>query len=163
MKKQLLFLLVSSMVCMGFVSCLQGDDTSWRDANQTYLQETSKQEGINVIGDTLNGYPEIYYKVIKQGTGERPVRGNVLNTAYEGWLYNDTIPFDSSDDYDYTLGTNGIEGWNIVLENMHVGDKWKVYIPYNLAYGSSGSSSGNVPAYSTLIFDIELKKIVSEN
>jgi FKBP-type peptidyl-prolyl cis-trans isomerase FklB len=44
---------------------------------------------------------------------------------------------------------------------MPVGSKWRVYIPYYLAYGSSGSTS--IPAYSTLIFDMKLLEITSEN
>lgn len=163
MKKQLLILLVSCLISIGFISCMGNNDTDWRDANQAFLEEISIQEDIKVIGDTLNGYPEIYYKVIKQGTGERPVRGNVVNVAYEGWLYNDTTSFDSSNDYDVTVGTGVIEGWSIILENMHFGDKWKVYIPYNLGYGSSATTSGSIPAYSTLIYDIYLKELVSEN
>jgi len=37
---------------------------------------------------------------------------------------------------------------------MHIGDRWKVYMPYQLAYGESGSSS--IPGYSTLVFDMTL-------
>lgn len=163
MKKQFFILFVSILVSMGFISCLGGENTDWRDANVAFLQEASVMEGIHEIGDTLNGYPEIYYKIIKQGNGERPVRGNVINTAYEGWLYNDTVSFDSDKNYEFVLGATVVEGWNIVLENMRVGDKWKVYIPYNLGYGSTGNTSGDIPGYSTLIFDLELKEIVSEN
>ncbi len=47
-----------------------------------------------------------------------------------------------------------IDGMVTTLMNMHVGDRWEVYIPYNLGYGSSASNS--LPAYSTLIFDIYL-------
>ena len=48
-----------------------------------------------------------------------------------------------------------VEGFSTALQYMHPGDRWRVYIPYNLGYGSS--SSGSVQAYSTLIFDIYLK------
>ena len=51
-----------------------------------------------------------------------------------------------------------ITGWTTALQYMHPGDVWRIYIPYSLAYGESGNSSGSVtiPGYSTLIFDVEL-------
>lgn len=163
MKKHFFTAIVVIAVSMGFMSCLGDEDTEWRDANIAFLEEISTQDGVKELGDTINGFPGIYYKVIKQGNGERPVRGNVVLTAYEGWLYNDTTSFDSSENYEFRLGSNVIEGWNLVIENMKVGDKWKVYIPYDLGYGTTGSTSTKIPEYSTLIFDIELKDIVSEN
>jgi FKBP-type peptidyl-prolyl cis-trans isomerase len=153
--------MVSLLTMYGFTSCISNSDTEWRDANIAYLKKISTQPGIKVVGDSLNGYPGIYYEVLKEGNGVRPVRGNVVNVAYKGCLYNDTTAFDSSLDYDVRIGTKVIEGWSLALENMHVGDKWRVYIPYNLGYGSTGTT--DIPAYSTLIFEIYLKELVSDN
>ena len=50
-----------------------------------------------------------------------------------------------------------IEGWTTALQHMVEGDRWEVYIPYNLAYGAYGQSS--IPGYSTLIFDMQLVKL----
>ena len=50
-----------------------------------------------------------------------------------------------------------IDGWQIALQQMHAGDKWEIYIPYEMGYGSK--SSGPIPAYSTLIFEVELLSI----
>ena len=47
-----------------------------------------------------------------------------------------------------------IEGWQLALQRMHVGDKWVVYIPYTMGYGNR--TSGPIPAFSTLIFEVEL-------
>ena len=47
-----------------------------------------------------------------------------------------------------------IEGWQIALQQMHVGDKWIIYIPYTVGYGNR--ASGPIPAFSTLIFEVEL-------
>ena len=55
---------------------------------------------------------------------------------------------------DVTDGTGWIEGFSTALMNMHVGDRWRVYVPYQLAYGSS-SSTGR-PAYSNMIFEMAL-------
>jgi FKBP-type peptidyl-prolyl cis-trans isomerase FklB len=54
------------------------------------------------------------------------------------------------------LAINGVvTGFGTALMRMHRGDRWRVYIPYQLAYGSSARSS--IPAYSTLIFDLQLE------
>lgn len=51
--------------------------------------------------------------------------------------------------------SNMIEGYTTVLMHMRIGDRWQVFIPQELGYGST--SSGAVPAYSTLVFDMQLK------
>ena len=53
------------------------------------------------------------------------------------------------------LVSNTVEGFSTALQNMHIGDRWEVYIPYQLGYGSAATPT--LPAYSTLIFDIQLK------
>ena len=50
-----------------------------------------------------------------------------------------------------------IEGWQIALLRMHPGSRWIVYIPYTMGYGTR--TSGPIPAYSTLIFEVELLNI----
>ena len=47
-----------------------------------------------------------------------------------------------------------VDGFSTALQHMHIGDRWKVYIPYQLGYDTSGS--GSVPGYSTLVFDLTL-------
>lgn len=52
-----------------------------------------------------------------------------------------------------------ISGWIEVLQWMYPGERWEIYIPWKCAYGESGSDSGEIPGYSTLIFDLELVEI----
>ena len=76
----------------------------------------------------------------------------------------DGTVFDSSIDRGNpaTFSVNGvIKGWSEVLQLMPVGSKWKVYIPYDLAYGEA--EMGSIPAFSLLIFDIELLGIEGED
>jgi FKBP-type peptidyl-prolyl cis-trans isomerase FklB len=49
-----------------------------------------------------------------------------------------------------------VSGFATAVQNMHIGDRWLVYIPYDLGYGTTESSSSTIPAYSTLVFDITL-------
>ncbi|HET9570780.1 MAG TPA: FKBP-type peptidyl-prolyl cis-trans isomerase [Bacteroidales bacterium] len=160
------------LVSFGFVSCSSNSDTVWRDDNLRFFDSLAKHSDIQTLGDSINGYPGIYYKVLTPGTGTIPVVGNVVKVAYAGWLWNDTVKYNSplalKNAFDYNMsglqvkvGTGVIEGWSLVLQRMPVGSKWRVYIPYNMAYGSSGSSS--IPAYSTLIFDMTLLEISSDN
>lgn len=61
------------------------------------------------------------------------------------------------------FAVNGVaSGWTIVLQYMYVGERWMVYIPWQLGYGSSGSSDGNIPGYSALAFDIQLEGVVED-
>jgi FKBP-type peptidyl-prolyl cis-trans isomerase FklB len=64
--------------------------------------------------------------------------------------------FDAPSTFTVTYGSV-ITGWWEVLQRMGVGERWEVYIPWDLAYGSSGSSS--ILGYSTLIFDMQLLRI----
>jgi len=75
-------------------------------------------------------------------------------------LINGTV-FDSSVNRGepITFGLNQvIKGWQEALQLMSVGDKWKLFIPYDLAYGEKGSG-GIIPGYSALIFEVELLEI----
>jgi len=176
MKKQWLIVIMSCLLSFGFTSCTSNDqDTEWRDENLAFLDKVSSQDGIKYINDSINGNPGIFYKVLKEGTGKTPIYGNIVEVSYAGWIYNDTIPmdhymsgvldedeaFDSSNSYEFSFGGAVIDGWTLAIQYMPVGSKWRVFIPYNLGYGSSETTS--IPAYSTLIFDIDFKKIVSDN
>lgn len=54
--------------------------------------------------------------------------------------------------------TGTISGWTNVLQYMHAGERWMLYIPYQSAYGTSGQNS--IPGYSTLAFDLKLNKVI---
>jgi FKBP-type peptidyl-prolyl cis-trans isomerase FklB len=172
MRNLTLAILLTGFIALGFASCSSNNDAQWRDDNLAFFDGLSKHADVKTIGDPVNGYPGLYYKVLTEGTGKIPVIGNVVKVTYAGWLWNDTTKynsplalknaFDSNQiGFTCTVGTGVIDGWSLVLQRMPVGSKWRVYIPYYLAYGSSGSTS--IPAYSTLIFDMKLLEITSEN
>jgi FKBP-type peptidyl-prolyl cis-trans isomerase FklB len=124
-------------------------------AGEAFLAENLKKPGVQ---STPSG---LQYKVLKEGTGAIPVDGQKVKTHYSGTLINGK-KFDSSYDRGEpaTFGVNQvIRGWTEALKMMPVGSKWELYIPYNLAYGERAMGA-NIPAYSTLIFTIELLEIV---
>ena len=58
-----------------------------------------------------------------------------------------------------------VDGFATALQNMHPGDRWEIWIPQQMGYGSAGrSASGSViiKPYTTLIFDLEVTRIVKE-
>ena len=119
-----------------------------------FLAENAKKPGVK---STASG---LQYLVVEEGKGESPKATDTVRTHYRGTLIDGT-EFDSS--YSRNEPTefpvNGvISGWTEALQLMHVGDKWKLFIPAELAYGERGAG-GTIGPNSTLIFDIELLEI----
>jgi FKBP-type peptidyl-prolyl cis-trans isomerase FklB len=123
---------------------------------EEFLAENKKKEGVTVLESGLQ------YKVIKQGTGEKPTRGDTVKAHYRG-TFIDGSEFDSSYERGEPLSidvTGVIPGWTEALQLMPVGSKWQLFIPSELAYGPQGS--GPIGPNQTLVFDIELLEIEKE-
>lgn len=102
------------------------------------------------------------YQVLASGpgTGQSPGKLDMVTVHYKGTLTNGTV-FDSSLDRGQpaSFGVGQvIPGWTEALQLMKPGDKWLLYIPSQLAYGSR-AVGGKIPANSDLIFQVELLKI----
>jgi FKBP-type peptidyl-prolyl cis-trans isomerase FkpA len=96
------------------------------------------------------------------GNGPAPKRGSTVTVHYTGWLENGA-KFDSSverkEPFSFVLGEGQvIQGWDQGVAAMRVGDKVKLTIPPELAYGEQGYP-GAIPPKATLIFDVELLAI----
>tara|TARA_B110001452_G_scaffold39166_1_gene29941 strand:+ start:1083 stop:1757 length:675 start_codon:yes stop_codon:yes gene_type:complete len=119
-----------------------------------YLQENAKREGVTTLPSGLQ------YEVINNGTGPIPTIEDNVTTHYHGTLIDGTV-FDSSVDRgepaSFPVG-GVIKGWTEALQLMSVGSKWKLYVPYDLAYGERGAGA-QIGPYSTLIFEVELISI----
>jgi FKBP-type peptidyl-prolyl cis-trans isomerase FklB len=117
-----------------------------------FLEENAKREGVMITASGLQ------YEVVQAGSGTVSPRPNdKVRVHYHGMLIDGTV-FDSSIErgQPITFGVNQvIQGWQEALQLMKEGDKWRVYIPYHLAYGERGAGAA-IPPYSALIFDVEL-------
>ncbi len=121
------------------------------EVGKKFLEENKLKEGVITLPSGLQ------YIVMKEGEGDKPSLTSKVTTHYHGTLIDGTV-FDSSVDRNKpaTFPVNGvIKGWTEALQLMSVGSKWKLFLPYNLAYGERGAGSSIGP-YETLIFEVEL-------
>jgi FKBP-type peptidyl-prolyl cis-trans isomerase len=123
-----------------------------------YREENGKKEGVVTLDSGLQ------YEVITKGTGAKPDKTDSVMMHYTGTLLDGT-KFDSSVDkntpFKCSLAGGVIQGWLEALALMQVGDKWKLTIPSDLAYGERGSGAVIGPN-ATLIFDVEMLEIVAK-
>lgn len=99
----------------------------------------------------------LQYEYMKRGTGAIPTANDKVEVHYHGTNIDGTV-FDSSVDRGKTISfpvMGVIKGWQEALQLMKVGDKLKLTIPQNLAYGKRGAGA-NIAPYATLIFEVEL-------
>ena len=159
---------------------------NWEERHQLYIDSIAKvakanpdqwkiihtykfNPPLNDLNPDVNDY--VYCKVLENGSGTvNPLFTDMVSTHYRGRLiplYNGgEVVFDQSFQGELNAETavpvefsvsGVIEGWTTALQQMVEGDRWEVYIPYQLAYGTFGQSE--IPGYSALVFDMQLVKI----
>lgn len=175
MKKLLYIICLSVLFGFTFAACGDDDDEQtwekykvWHDNNQTWYNAQ--------IGEVDETTGDLFYEQVipiwakgqciymhwfndrsETALNYVPDLTSTISAYYEGYLYDGTL-FDSSknltDETFTTQLSKVISGWKIALQNMHVGDTVQMIIPYQLAYGESGS--GSIPPYSVLRFNMRL-------
>ena len=126
---------------------------SAKKESQLFLDENKKKPGVHVTQEGLQ------YIVLKEGSGSKPSLDDSVVVHYKGTLSDGKVfdsSYDRSEPLTLTLNTV-IEAWKIGLPLMNKGSKYKFFVPYTLGYGEL--ESGPIPAFSTLIFEIELLDI----
>ena len=121
------------------------------EAGELYLAEYKKN-----TEDVIELESGMVYRVLTEGFGEIPTDKDRVVVHYTGKLIDGTV-FDSSVDRGEPSKFNVasvIQGWQEALQLMKAGSKWELVIPSNLAYGER--ATGNIPARSTLVFEVEL-------
>ena len=128
-----------------------------RKNGEAFLTENAKREGIKVTESGLQ------YEVLESGKGDSPKASDNVEVHYTGKLIDGTV-FDSSVERGVPASfgvTQVIPGWVEALQLMHEGDKWRLYIPSDLAYGPNGAG-GVIGPNMTLIFDVELLRVIKK-
>jgi FKBP-type peptidyl-prolyl cis-trans isomerase FklB len=122
---------------------------------KAFLDKNGKRPEIKTTPSGLQ------YEVLVEGNGQMPTASDQVEVHYTGTLLDGT-KFDSSVDRGVpaTFGvTQVIPGWVEALQMMKEGDKWRLYIPSQLAYGPQGTPGGPIGPNQTLLFDVELLKV----
>ena len=161
---------------------------NWEERNQLYIDSIARvaqanpdqwkiihtykfNPPVNDLNPKVNNY--VYCKVLENGTGTvKPLFTDTVATNYRGKLiplYNGSeVIFDQAYQGELNpevavpvkFAVNGvIEGWTTALQQMVEGDRWEMYIPYNMAYGQFGQT--DIPGYFTLVFDVHLVKVIT--
>jgi FKBP-type peptidyl-prolyl cis-trans isomerase FklB len=160
----------------------EGEFDNWQEKNEKVLDQWAANSSYRKIltfskdESTTMSFKNtdfIYVEVLESGDGtETPLYTDTCRVAYRGHYiptvsYPEGLVFDQNylDDFSWmTAGTSKfvagalVNGFSTALMHMHVGDRWRVRIPYMLGYGKSDYSSGSntIPGYSNLVFEIAL-------
>lgn len=164
MKKNIILILVLVVVSISLVLFLNNKkEQAQNQPEETYLSggndNNATTDSDNNMQTNTNG---LKIETLKDGTGQEAKNGDRVAVHYTGYLENGT-KFDSSIDrgqpFVFTLGAGQvIQGWDLGVLGMKVGEKRKLIIPPDLAYGSSGAG-GVIPPNAALIFEVELLAI----
>lgn len=124
------------------------------EQGKEFLAENAKRKGVVTTKSGLQ------YEVVEKGKGPKPKPTDIVKVNYEGKLVDGTV-FDSSikrgEPAEFAVEAV-IPGWKEALQLMQVGEKAKLYIPSDLAYGERGIPP-TIPANAVLVFDVELLNI----
>ena len=120
-----------------------------REAGEKFLAANAKKPGIKVTPSGLQ------YRIIKEGTGEKPSPTSRCKVSYKGPLIDGKVFDQTPAKAPITFAANQvIKGWTEALCMMPVGSKWQLFVPQQLAYGAR--EAGIIRPFSTLIFEVEL-------
>jgi peptidyl-prolyl cis-trans isomerase A (cyclophilin A) len=126
----------------------------------------AKAKQKELLDQVAAGYDEtpsgLRYKILQNGEGKQATKGAMVSVHYKGQLLDGTV-FDSSykrkQPIDFAIGVGQvIPGWDEGIQLLKVGDKARLVIPSDLAYGAQGAG-GVIPPNATLIFDVELMNV----
>lgn len=126
-----------------------------RAEGEAFLADNGRRSGVTTTASGLQ------YEVLESGaaSGAQPAAVDTVLAHYEGRFIDGEV-FDSSiargEPAQFMLN-QVIPGWTEGLQLMRPGDKWRLYIPAELGYGTGGS--GPIPPFSTLVFDVELIEV----
>lgn len=126
-----------------------------KKASATFLAENKKKPTVKATASGLQ------YEVIKAGPGRVTAKAtDTVKANYHGTLIDGTVFDTTQGDQPVVIeASNAIAGWTEALQMMRAGDKWRLYVPSELAYGAEGY--GPVPPNALLIFELELLEITA--
>ncbi len=143
--RYLTFLIVAVVL---FSAC---NKESQEDIDDEIIQQYLSDNSIDATKDDSG----IYYIITEEGTGDHPDINSEVTVRYKGYLTDGTVFDETTGNSTATFPLSGlIRGWQIGIPKLKQGGKGTFFIPSDLGYGDQ--ATGNIPANSVLIFDIEL-------
>lgn len=175
--KNIKYIALMLLCLLGISACGDDDEDTavtyaeWKLENDEAFQAIEMDPSYTEL-KSLGNNGSIYYKVLKEGTSREPIYyTDSVRVYYTGWLYNGE-EFDSAEPpykdpvvmrLQAQAGQNAVvSGFALALQYMHIGDRWNIWIPQQLGYGSTGSSTGTILPYTTLNFEIEVVEIIRD-
>jgi FKBP-type peptidyl-prolyl cis-trans isomerase len=122
---------------------------------QDWLEANKKKQGVVTLPSGVQ------YRIIREGTGIKPERVDMVDVVYHGSLTDGTV-FDSSKERSDTItfSVGGVvQGFSEALSLMNEGSIWEVYIPSELGYGANPPYGSSISPNSVLIFEIDMVKV----
>lgn len=180
------FYLLTIVLCTGVLisSCSKDDDVkihivddAWQADNEKVFDEIATRGEYTKI-PSLSGMGSIYYKVLEPKSPVIPTNDTIFYTSTVKVYYFGISMHETSRKMEYTFDSNDykendpqifsvdgvVDGFGTALQHMHPGDRWEIWIPWQLGYGSTGNISLNQStrpwAYSTLKFEVEVLEVV---
>ena len=121
---------------------------------EKFLEENRNKEGVIVLPSGLQ------YKMIKEGEGKSPGKEDIVRVYYSGSFINGRVFEEHTTGDPIIFGVNRvIKAWSEALQLMKPGSKWRLFVPYNLAYGDEYRPNSEIVPFSALIFDLELVNV----
>jgi peptidyl-prolyl cis-trans isomerase A (cyclophilin A) len=136
------------------------------EGSRAKREAEAKRKQKELLDSVAAGFDEtpsgLRFQILQKGNGKKAEKGSKVSVHYKGQLLDGTV-FDSSykrkEPIDFTLGVGQvISGWDEGIQLLQVGDKARLVIPSDLAYGERGAG-GVIPSNATLIFDVELMNV----
>ena len=181
MKKNVLFMMMLALFLGYATSCKNKDDKQeekWMLDNLSALNAIkSNPEYKEIMSPGNEG--SIYYKVLQSGDSKDTIRyTSAVRCYYKGWFITE-YPYHNikkGDFFDKRLFDDGppvkfdvsgvVAGWKTALQHMVKGDKWEIWVPYQLGYGREDYKDPNtgrviVPGFSTLVFELEVMSVIT--
>lgn len=152
------YLIIACIIIPIFFILITKENKEEETFELTYIEQNKEENN-----DTKNMEDqELKIEVLQEGTREEAKNGDSVSVHYVGTL-EDGTKFDSSIDrgepFSFNLGAGQvIKGWDLGVLGMKIGEKRKLTIPSDLAYGDNGIPNV-IPPKSTLIFEVELLDI----
>lgn len=187
LKKHLPLFLIALGCALALTACGSDDknsvyipDDKWQADNEKVIADIKANPEYKELKSQTNA-GSIYYKVLEPKSPTHGAKDSIYYTSevkvyYYGMAMNETgrkidLLFDSADhplQETRTFNVNGVvDGFSTALQNMLPGDRWEIWIPWQLGYGASGNrsttgQSSRPWAYSTLMFEVEVVEVIAQ-